>query len=143
MSDGALSPVYERPTAADILATLEAGTPAAVALSTGAYVTIGSWLVDSYGTRGGRLSLTKTDGSRISRTVQFGHNGTTGADATTATISAQGLGTHADFDFSTPDWLDVDLSGAGTAQVIRLRVKAAANGASWSATFTPDFLKAP
>lgn len=137
-----LDPVPVGLTPAELITELEAGTPVAVALSTGAYVTVSSHLVDSYGTRGGRLQLTKTDGSRISRTVQFGHNGTTGADATTATIESRGLGTHADFNHTTPDWLDVDLSGVGTAQVIRLRVKAGANGASWAATFYPDFLKA-
>ncbi len=122
-----------------IIGRLEAATPAGVALSTGAAVTVWSGLVDSYGSRGGNLVITKTDGSRIRRRVLIDTDSTTGADATAATCESSGLGTHADLASTA---IDADVSGAGTAQVVRLRITAAANGASWTAIFYPDFLKA-
>ena len=88
---------------AQIVAMLEAATPTAVALATGSAVTVASWLVDSYGSRGGWLVLTKTDGSRIRRRVHVTVDSPAGgADATAAYIEASGgLGTHADFTAGT------------------------------------------
>lgn len=112
-------------------------------LVTGSYVTAYQWSATQYGAPGGLLQLTKTDGSRLRRRIYITHNAVpSGADATGANIGAEGNGTHADFDMSTPDWLDADLSGAGATQVVRLRIKATANGPSWTATFYPDSLKA-
>ncbi len=126
-------------TAATTRALLEAATPTAVALITGTAVTVWSGLVDTYGSRGGELVLTKTDGSRIRRRLHINTDSVVaGADATAATIAASGLGTHADIASTA---IDADVSGAGTAQVARLRITATANGASWLAVFYPDFLK--
>ncbi len=110
-----------------------------MALVTATAVTVWSGLVDTYGSRGGDLVLTKTDGSRIRRRVQICTDSTTGADATAATCESSGLGTHADIASTA---IDADVNGSGTAQVARLRITAAANGASWTATFYPDPLKA-
>ncbi len=126
--------------AAEVRARLEVLTPAGVALVNATNVVVASWLVDSYATRGGDLVLTKTDGSQIRRRVLIRTNSTTGADATTCKIASSGIDTHADLTIG--DWIDCDLSGAGTAQLARLLIKAAANGSSWSARFVPDFLKA-
>ncbi len=127
---------------ATIRARLEAGTPTAIALSTGAAVTVASWLVDSYGTRKGELQFTKTDGSRMRYPVTIRVDSPAGgADATVATaVAGIGDATHADLPAGT--WLGADVSGSGAAQVARLRITATANGASWSAIFYPDFLKA-
>lgn len=133
---------YSGLTGAAIRIKLEDGTAAGIALSTGVAVTVASWLVDSYGSRTGELIVTKSDGVRVSRRCTITHDGTTLDDATVATISTIGHGSSADLDPATP-WLDVDVSGVTTAQVVRIRVTAAANGASWTAVFFPDFLKAP
>jgi hypothetical protein len=128
-------------TGGTIRSALEGATPAAVALVTGTAVTVASWLVDSYGSRGGEIVLTKTDGSRIRYGLQVTHDGVvSGADATAATVvPGIGTGTHADF---TPGaWLTATVSGVTTAQLVNLKVTAAANGASWTATFVADFLK--
>lgn len=125
-----------------VRARLESGTPTAVALATGSAVTVASWLVDRYGSRGGELVLTKSDGSRLRRRVTVRVNSPAGGiDATTATPESSGSGTHADFNHGT--WLDsTDVNGSGASQVVRLRITATANGPSWSAVFYPDFLKA-
>ena len=117
---------------------LGAATPAAVALITATAVTVASWSADDYQTRAGELQIVKSDGSSICRHVFIRHNGTSAADATTATIESHGAGSHDDIAATA---IDADVSGAGTSQVVRLRITAAANGASWSATFYPSFLK--
>jgi hypothetical protein len=138
-----LSPGPQSPlTAANIRARLEGSTPTPVALVTATAVTVASWLVDNYGSRTGELVCTKSDGTRVSRRCTITHNGTSGADATTATISRHGQGSSADLNPATP-WLDVDVNGATTAQVVRIRVTAAANGSDWTATFFPDFMRTP
>ena len=121
---------------------IETRTPTPIALITATAVTVASWLVDTYGSRTGELIVTKTDGVRVSRRCTITHNGITAADATAATLSTVGHGSSADLVAATP-WLDADVSGVGVAQVVRLRVTAGANGASWSAVFFPDFLRTP
>ncbi len=123
-------------------ARLEAGTPVAVAGSTGAYVVVASWLVDTYGQRAGKLVGVKTVATlteRVERDVIITTNSGS-ADANAVTVESKGGGTHADL--TELDWIDVDLSGSGTAQVARLKVKCNANGSSWAWYFVPDFLKA-
>jgi hypothetical protein len=118
-------------------AALEAAsTP--VALTSGSYTVVASWLVDTYATRGGDLLLTNADGSQVRRRVLVRTNSTSGADATTCGVQSSGLGTHANL--AERDWIDVDLDGAGGAQLARLKIKV--GGTGWSATFVPDFLKA-
>jgi len=135
-----LSQHSEPANAAQLRDMLEAATPTPVALVTGTPVTVSSWLVDTYGTRTGELVLTKSDGSRITRRVMVRHNGTSGADASGSptVVPGPGNGTHADIASTA---IDGTLSGTGTSQLVNLQVTAAANGASWTATFYPDFLR--
>lgn len=138
MSGAPTAPVSRALTPAQVEARLETYTPAAVALTSGAYTTVASWSVDSYATRGGDLVLTKSDGSQVRRRVLVTTNSTSGADATAVKVQSLGLGTHANL--AERDWIDADLNGAGTAQVVRLKAKVGASG--WVAQFYPDFLKA-
>jgi hypothetical protein len=128
-----LSPQNASQGPAALLASLEALT-ATTALTNGVATTVASWKVDDYGTRVLELALTKTDGSRLRRTVRVNHNGTSGADATTVAVESDGVGTHADLPSTA---IDAVLSGVGTAQVINLQVTAAAINWSASITYTP------
>lgn len=104
------------------------------ALTSGVAATVASESVDVYGTITWRLQLTRTDGTRAVRVITARHNGTTGADATTATWSSQGEG-------DLTGWtIACDLNGAGTAQLLRLRVTAPA--ANWTASVTRAYHKA-
>lgn len=135
---GPTSPIARALTPAQVEQRLETYTPTAVALTSGAYTVVASWLVDTYGARGGILELTKSDGTKIRRRVFVRSDSTSGADATTVGIESEGQGTHADL--AERDWIDADLNGVGTAQLARLKVKVGASG--WTAIFYPDFLKA-
>jgi hypothetical protein len=127
---------------AAIRAKLEASTATPVALVTGTPVVIASWLVDAYGSRSGELVCTDTTGVRVVRRLHVTHDGTVDFDANAATVSAHGHGSSPDLDPAEP-WLDVDLDGAGAAQVVRIIVTADANGPDWTAVFYPDFMRTP
>jgi hypothetical protein len=109
---------------------------APVALSSGVAATIDSVLVDSYRGATWTLELSKTDGTSFRRTIHARHNGTTGADATTVDHGSFGSGA-----IPAAITVEVDISGATTAQVLRLRVTASEVG--WSAAITRSPIKAP
>ncbi len=86
-------------------------------------------LVDSYGRAQWELHFTKSDGTTLTRTVDARHNGTASADATTATCSIEGGGISSELTS-----LDVDLSGAGAAQLMRLRCTMTYGAGTWKVT---------
>lgn len=113
---------------AQIYARLVARFPA-VALSSGVAATLDSVVADSYQAAAWDVTLVKS-GSTSQRRIYGRHNGTSGADATTTA-----MGDHGSEDVGTVDVaLDVDVSGAGTSQVMRLRATASSSG--WTAYVT-------
>jgi len=88
--------------------------------------TLDSLLVDSYGGAVWELTLNKSDGTRLTRRVTAVHNGSSSADATTATCSITGTGISSELTL-----LDVDVSGVGAAQVLRLRLTMTYGAGTW------------
>ncbi len=88
--------------------------------------TIDSLLVDSYAAAVWEVTATKSDGTTITRRVSASHNGTASADATVATCVSAGSGLSSELTL-----LDVDLSGAGAAQVMRLRCTLTFGAGTW------------
>lgn len=124
-------PATELATAAFTAAELESLQTAVQSLPTTVATTLDSVVADNYCAAEWKVTLTKDDGTTIVRVVKAWHNGTASADATTAQCSITGGGW-------MPDTmvLDVDLSGVGTAQVMRLRctltyASGAWKGSSW------------
>lgn len=88
--------------------------------------TLDSLPCDDYGGAVWDLTFTKSDGTRLTRRVTATHNGTSAADATAATCSITGTGISSEL-----TTLDVDVSGAGTAQVMRLRLAMTFASGTW------------
>ncbi len=88
--------------------------------------TLDSLLCDNYCAAVWELTFAKSDGTRLTRRVTAAHNGTSAADATTATCSITGTGISSEL-----TTLDVDLSGATTAQVLRLRLTMTFASGDW------------
>jgi hypothetical protein len=89
-------------------------------------MTLDSLLVDNYGGAVWEITLLKSDGTGLTRRVTARHNGTTAADATTANCAITGEGISSEL-----TTLDVDLSGAGVAQVMRLRLTMTFASGTW------------
>lgn len=102
-----------------------------VSLAASSETLIDEVLVDNVGGVVWELYLIDdTTGDRINYTVQANHDGTVGADASSAKYTVNGLGPE------NSDVLNIliDLSGAGAAQTLRLRVEMGATS-DWSAYF--------
>jgi hypothetical protein len=116
-------------TAAFTGALLEALQTAVQTLTTATAFTLDSVLVDSYAAAEWKVTLTKSDGKTIHAIVKARHDGRAAADATAAKCSIE---YNADFaDLAELTSLDVDLSGAGAAQVMRLRVTMTYASGTW------------
>jgi hypothetical protein len=110
-------------------AELEALQTATQTLPTTVATTLDSVLVDNYAAAEWKATLTKDDGSTITAVVRAQHNGTPGADATSGTCTVSYSAEAAALaELAT---LDVDLSGAGAAQVMRLRVTMTYASGTW------------
>jgi hypothetical protein len=112
-----------------LVATLERLQTAAQTLPTTTAVTLDSILVDNYAAAEWKVTLTKSDGSTIGAVVRAQHNGTPGADATTATCTVSYSAEAAALAELTT--LDVDLDGVGAAQVMRLRATMTYGAGTW------------
>jgi hypothetical protein len=88
--------------------------------------TLDSLLCDNYGGAEWLLTFEKSDGTRLTRRVVATHNGTNAADATVATCSITGSGISSELTS-----LDVDLSGVGAAQTLRLRCTMTFGAGTW------------
>lgn len=114
--------------AAEVFAREEVVFPH-VALSSGVTATLDSVICDNYQASAWDVVLSKA-GATSQRRIYARHNGTSGADATTAYMGDSGPD-----DIGTVDvTLDIDLNGTGTSQLMRLRATAASSG--WTATLT-------
>lgn len=100
-------------------AELEALQTAVQTLATTVAATVDQVLCDNYAAAEWKVTLTKSDGTTVVFNVHAKHNGTAAADATTAGCSITRTGELATGDTFA---LDVDLSGAGAAQYLRLRL---------------------
>jgi hypothetical protein len=79
-------------TAAEVAALFEALQLGPFTLVTTVALTLDSLLVDTYGAATWELTFLKSDGTRLTRTVTAVHNGSSGADATTVSVKADGVG---------------------------------------------------
>jgi type VI protein secretion system component VasA len=110
-------------------AELEALQTAVQTLATTVAVTLDQVVVDNYAGAEWRVTLTKSDGSTIQAIVIARHNGTASADATTASCTIEYNAAAAALAELTT--LDVDLSGSGAAQVLRLRATMTYASGTW------------
>lgn len=105
---------------------LEALQLGPLTLVTAVAQTLDSLVADDYGGAAWELTFNKSDGTRLTRRVTATHNGTNAADATVATCSIIGTGISSELTL-----LDVDVSGVGAAQVLRLRCTMTFGAGTW------------
>ncbi len=125
---GGAFPIVRALTPAQVQARLEALQLAVALTSASTLYVLDSVLVDNYQTAEWKVVLTKTSANGSQRTVSARHNGSSGADATTVDYGDSGPD-----DVGTVDVaIACDVSGAGTAQVMRLTATPSSTG--WTAS---------
>lgn len=109
-----------------VVGLLEAAQLGPFTMVTTVAQTLDSLVADNYGMAAWEMSFSKSDGSVLTRRVTAKHNGTASADATAVVSQAMGIGLNAELTDIT-----CDVSGAGAAQVMRLRCTMTFGAGTW------------